>query len=116
MYGVDCLSLSDKCINSLQSTQGCVMKQVCGLGKRSRHSAILQALNIAPASMLINDSTKSLFTRICTTDSPTRDTCVHFLNLFITNHVLIPGTLIDRLIKMGISPSSLLQSRQKESI
>ena len=115
MYGVESLDLSNKCVNSIQSTQGCIMKQVCGLSKRSRHSAILQALDITPASVYINDSTKSLFSRICTTDSPTRDLCIYFMNLFIVDNVLVPGTLVDRIVKMGISPTSLLCSKVKHS-
>ena len=115
MYGTECLDLNTKCINSIQSAQGSVMKQVCGLGKRSHHSAILQALEITHASTHINDSTKSLFKRICSTDSPTRDVCIYFMNLFIVDRVLVPGTLIDRIVKMGISPTSLLQSNVKQS-
>lgn len=72
--------------------------------------AILQALEIAHASTHINDSMKSLFTLICSTDSPTRDACVRFINLFIVDRVLEPRTLIERIDKIDIPPISLLQS------
>ena len=93
------------------------MKQVhvCGFGKRSRHSALLQAMDIPHASTYINDNVKSLFTGVCSTDSPTRDVCIHFINLFITESHIIPGTLIARIVKMGISPTSLLQCNNKRS-
>ncbi len=115
MYGTDCLALSNTCIERIQSTQGGIMKQVCGLGKRSRHSAMLQALDITPASVYINDNVKSLFSRICTHDSPTRDLCIYFMKLFIVKDMLIPGTLIERIVKLGISPTSLLSSNVNHS-
>ena len=115
MYGAECLALNNKNINSIQSAQGSIMKQVCGLGKRSHHSDLLQALEITHSCTHINDRIKSLFTRICTTDSPTRDMCIHFINLFIVDRVLVPGTLIDRIVKMGVSPISLLQSNVRNS-
>ena len=111
MYGADCLALTAKCIDRMQSTQGCVMKQVCGLSKRSHHSAVLQALTIRSSRDLINASTKSLFSRICRTDSPTRDICVYFMNLYITDNIIIPGSLIDRIVKSGTSPTSILLSK-----
>ena len=115
MYGSECLAINDKCVNGMQSAQGSIMKQVCGLGKRSHHSALLQALDIPHASTYINDNVKSLFTRVCSTDSPTRDVCIHFINLFITESLIVPGTLIARIVKMGISPTSLLQCNNKRS-
>ena len=93
MYGSECLAINDKCVNGMQSAQGSIMKQVCGLGKRSRHSALLQALDIPHA----------------------RDVCIHFINLFITESLIVPGTLIARIVKMGISPTSLLQCNNKRS-
>ena len=85
------------------------------LGKRSRQSALLQALDIPHASAYINDNVKSLFTHVCSTDSPTRDVCIHFINLFITESLILPGTLIARIVNMGISPTSLLQCNNKRS-
>ena len=68
------------------------------------------------ASTYINDNVKSLFTRVFSTYSPTRDVCIHFINLFVTESLRIPGTLIDRIVKMGISPTSLLRCNNKRSI
>ena len=79
MYGLDCLSLTKRNIDDVQATQGRIMKHVCGLGKRSRHSALLQALGISNAGNVISECTKSLFNRICSTDSPTRDLCFFIL-------------------------------------
>ena len=38
-----------KHINNLNSAQGFIIKNVCGLSKRSHHSAVLQALDIVSA-------------------------------------------------------------------
>ena len=111
MYGIEYLNISNKCVKELQSTQGFIMKQVCGLSKRSRHSGLLQAVNIDSANVYINNATKTLYRRLCATDSITRNLCIHFLNKYIVHGTLIPGTIIDRIVGMGISPSSLLSDK-----
>ena len=88
---------------------------LCGLGKRSRHSALLQALDRPHASTYIHHNVKSLFTHVCSTGSPTRDVCIHFINLFITESLIIAQTLIARIFKIGISPTSLLQCNKRSS-
>ncbi len=115
MYGLDCISLTKRNIHDIQSAQGSVMKNVCGLSKRSHHSAFLQALNITNASDYLNDHVKSLFVRICSNNSITRDICMYFINLFVTQNIVFPGTLVNRIIDMGISPTSLLLSSHKKS-
>ena len=110
IYGMDCLSLSVNNVAKIQSAQGNIMKYVCGLSKRSHHSSFLQALGVVDANTLINDYNKSVFTRIFQNDSPTRNLCVYFIDLFITHNILIPGTLVNRIVDMGISPTSLIFS------
>ena len=108
MYGVDCLNISKNNLKDIQSTQGFIMKHVCGLSKRAHHSDILKALDIDNASVLINNSMKCLFKRLCSTDSPTRNICTHFIYLYITENILIPGSLIERIVRSGASPLLLL--------
>ena len=111
MYGIESLNISNKCVKELQSTQGFIMKQVCGLSKRSHHSGLLQAVKVESANVYINNATKTLFWRLCATDSTTRNLCIHFLNKYIMHGTLIPGTIIDRIVGMGVSPSSLLSDK-----
>ena len=111
MYGIESLNISNKCVKELQSTQGFIMKQVCGLSKRSHHSGLLQAVKVESANVYINNATKTLFRRLCATDSTTRNLCIHFLNKYIMHGTLIPGTIIDRIVGMGVSPSSLLSDK-----
>jgi len=92
--------------SKIQYAQGNIMKYVCGLSKRSHHSNFLQALDITGANNLLNEYIKFLFTRIFQNDSPTRNLCVHFIDLFVTQNILIPGTLVNRIVDMGTSPAS----------
>lgn len=110
MYGLEYVALCNKNLKDVQSAQGSVLKNVCGLRKRSHHNSFLKALSIEHASSYINESTKSLFTNICLTSSSTRNLCIYFMNIFITKNFLVPGTLVTRIINMGISPSSIFYS------
>ena len=56
-YGMDSLNVKNKCIKQLESTQGCVIKQVCGLNKRAHHSSLLRALDIESVKTCIDKST-----------------------------------------------------------
>jgi len=95
-------------VGKIQSAQGNIMKYVCGGSKRSHHSNCLQALGITGANTMLNEYNKSLFTRIFQNDSPTRNLCVYCIDLFVTQTILIPGTLVNRIVDMGISPASLI--------
>ena len=114
MYDLDCLSLTKRNIEDVQSTQGRIIKYVGALGKRACHMALLQAIGISNAGNVISECTKSLFHRICSTDSPTRD-LFYSINLYVYKGILFPGTLVHRLVHLGVSPSSLLLSYSKSS-
>ncbi len=86
------------------------MKYVCGLSRRSHHSSFLEALGIDHARSYIDNMTRSCFKRLCVNDSPTRNLCLYFIDMFIRKGVLVPGTCVARLITSGISPSSLLST------
>ena len=45
---------------------------------------------------------------ICATDSPTCDLCTYMLSNYITTGNIVPGTLIDRIVKSGMSPLKFL--------
>ena len=57
---------------------------------------------------LLSEYNKCLFTRIVLNDSPSRNLCVYFIDLFVTQNILIPGTLVNLIVDMGISPASLI--------
>ena len=68
-YGMDCINLSSKDNATLNSVQGGIIKQMCGLGKRSRHTNLLRAMNIDNISTVIGNYTKSVFKRVCSQES-----------------------------------------------
>ena len=95
MYGVECLNVTSKNINDLNSAQGSVIKHVCGLSKRARHSALMQALDVTSAADYVKKSTISLYNRTCA------------INIFMSDNVRIPGTLVDRVLGLGACPLSI---------
>ena len=52
------------------------------LNKLSHHSGLLQAVNIESVNVYINNATKTLFRRLCATDSTTRNVRMYFLNKY----------------------------------
>ena len=76
MYGVECLNISSKHVNILNSAQGSVVKHVhvhvSGLSVRARHTALLQ------------------------------DVCVYFTQMYISSGIRVPGSLV--VIEFGVSP------------
>ena len=105
MYGVECLNISSKHVHILNSAQGSVVKHVPVLSVRARHTALLQALDISQAGDHIKKSTLSLYNRICSQDSPTRDLCMYFTQMYISSGIRVPGSLVDiAVIAFGASP------------
>ena len=101
---MDSLNVKNKCIKQLESTQGCVIKQVCGLNKRAHHSSLLRALDIESVKTCIDKSTTLLYKRLCAVDSPTRDLCIFMLCDYMSKNILISGSIIQRIVKMNKSP------------
>ena len=97
-------------IAHLEQTQGQIVKQFCGLGKRHRHTKLQYALNIERVSSIINRSVTSLFKRIYKVESPVRQLCFHLTCLYICKGVIVPGTIVERIISMGLSPIEVMFS------
>ena len=112
-YGLDCMNVSDRDICKLDSTQGKLIKQSLGLSKRSHNSQVLQALGIKPISDIVSKNTKSLYYRICNTDSPSRSLLFHFLSQYILFGTLVQGSLLHTIVKQGISPIRSAFNSQK---
>ena len=105
LYGFDSLHVSQRSLSQLESTQGNLIKQCLGLSKRSRSTNLLQALGISKVEDKIKHSTASVLRGIFSVKSPVKDLNVHFLSLYVTQGLLIPGTLIERVVSMGLSPT-----------
>ena len=64
-------------------------------------------IDISQAGDYIKKSTLSLYNRICSQDSPTRDLCVYFTQMYISSGIRVPGSLVDRVIGFCASPLSV---------
>ena len=99
------MSVTCKSLKQLETVQGNLVKQALGISKRSRSSDVLQALNICKVEDIIHKNTASLMYRIFLVESPIRNLAKHFLSAYIARGVVIPGTIVDRLITYGLSPT-----------
>ena len=110
-YGFDSISISNHCMKSLETCQGNLVKKCLGLSVRSRSSSLLEAMHIKKVSQKVKESCASLFYRIFDTSSSAQDLSAHLLSLYITRNVLIPNTLVHRLVSAGVSPTECAFSR-----
>ena len=103
-YGMDCVQVSNKSMHKMESLQGTLMKRCLGVPKYNHHSTILQALDIVPITKAIEDKTITLFQRLLRVESQTKDVCMTLMARYILNKQLYDETLVERLVRMGISP------------
>jgi len=104
LYGTDSIALSNSDISLLESTQGKLLKCCLGFHKYCLTTPLLCALDISNIQSLLIASNASLFKRIMRIESPINRLSCYFLSLFILKKIVIPNTLIDRLIKANLSP------------
>ena len=64
-FGMERVNLSSPDKSTFNSAQGGIIKQMCGLIKRSRHTNLLHAMNLDNVSIVIGNYTKSVFKRVC---------------------------------------------------
>ena len=89
-YGLECMSSTAIQMRQLESVQGSLIKQSLGLSKLSHNTALLKALNIE---------------KIEEVESPIRRLMQHLLSRFICYGKTVLGTLLDRVVSMGESPT-----------
>ena len=104
-YGLECMSSTAIQMRRLESVQGRLIKQNRGLSKLSHNTALLKALNIEKIEDIINRNVLSLYNRIFKVESPARRLMQHLLSRFIFYGETISGTLLDRVVSMGESPT-----------
>ena len=114
-YGTDCVDISSKILNQMESLQGTLVKRCIGVPKRNHHTTILNALEIRPLQTAIRQQTTSLFSRIFKVDSQMKDICITLLAQYKLQKKLCPGTIVERLVRMGISPLETTFARPLKS-
>ena len=85
----------------LESVQGRLIKQSLGSTKLCHNTASLKALNID----IVNRNVLSLYNAIFKVESPARRLMQHLLSCFMFYGETLPGTLLDRVVSMGESPT-----------
>ena len=103
-YGLESINLNGINIRRLETTQGNLVKQCLGLSKRSHSTQLLSSLNIHRIEDLVNRNTLSLFCRIFKVDTPLRSLITQMVSLYICKGIIIPGSLVSRILSMGKSP------------
>ena len=111
LYNLESTSISDICMRQVEKAQSSTVKRLLGFPQRSHHSNILRALNLSKVQSRIDKATLSLWYRIFQVDSPTRLLCAKLLSDFVLYGYSVPGTLIDRIIKIKLSPVKCLFRR-----
>ena len=101
---MDSIPINKSELAKLEAFQGQCIKSAIGVGKRSHHSNLLSALDIPTLANVIAHYNLSLLYRICQTDTPARDIVLYMLQDYVITGRIIPGTLIARIIDLGISP------------
>ena len=104
-YGTESITLSNQAIKALDSLQGCLIKQCLGISKTSHHTHLCQAMRVAPVKETISQKVLGLWHNVFRKPSPLQHLCSHWLSLYIVSGVVIPGTLLDRILKLGVSPT-----------
>ena len=92
----------------LESFQGSVLKQVCGIGNRSHHTRLVRALSIDSISTDVRNHSSTFLKRICSVDSPTQQLCFYMLSDYILNNNLVPGSTVSRIANLDLSPVDVI--------
>ena len=95
-------------IKRLDCNQASFIKRILGFKQRTHHSNLLEAVRINNIELYVKRNTLSLWKRTFNADSLLRSLCAINLARFILHGTLIPGSLVQRLISFGISPTEVL--------
>ena len=103
-YGLDGININITNMKKLETTQGNLIKQCLGISKRCHSTELLLSMNVHKISDLVKRNTVSIFNRIMKVSSPAKDLNLHFLSLYMCKGTIVPGTLVSRLLSIGVSP------------
>jgi len=71
-YRMQCVNLSSPDKSTFKAAQGGIIKQMCELSKRSRHTNLLRPMNLDNDSTVIGNYTKPVFKRVYCKSSLTK--------------------------------------------
>ena len=104
LYGTDCIPINNICKQSLETTQGNLLKESLGFLVSALVPHLLHALNVDKIEAVLKYNIGSLLRRIMSVPSPAQNLCLYFMAMFAAKYILIPGALISRIVKSSLSP------------
>lgn len=116
LYGLDSMCINGANIKRLDTTQASFIKRILGFKQRTHHSNLLRAVNIHNIEHYIKRNTISLWRRSFFIDSLLRSLCAFNLARYIMHGKLIPGTIVDRIVSYGMSPTQLLLNNTQYTV
>ena len=78
-----------------------------GLSKTARTSYLLKSLNIPHVHSVLSQKSASFYHSVFKYDTPATELNTILLSRYISTGELINGTLIDKIVKSGLSPVSV---------
>ena len=105
IYGNESIDLNKGDSSLLNTTQSNCVKQALGFSKRVRSTHLLNALHIYKASDKVDTLRCSLLNRIMRVPCSAQSICSLFLSLYTSSGILIPGSLVERIVRLGRSPT-----------
>ena len=108
--------MSSENFKQLESIQSTSIKTFMGLCKWSRHTNLLKALNIIPIQDIITEKMCSLYNRCFKVQSPLVDVNTYFMSQYMYHGVTFKGTLVHRLVNLGVSPMRTAFNYKKLSV
>ena len=111
LYGMETFTFNVGQTKTLEGTQASIIKRLLGLPNRSHNSNLLAATGTVSIKNCIDNNVLSLWKRIFKCDTPTRSLCVNLLNELYEYNRPMPGTLLQRVVSMGISPVKAIFQR-----
>ena len=100
----------------LDTAQGNLIKQAMGLSTSAHTTELLLSLGIARIDAVLNKSILSFYTTMFKVNNPLQDLTIYLLSQYISHDTVIPGTIINDILNMGLSPTSCIFNNHKQSI
>jgi len=105
IYGAECINISRRDSSFLNTTQSNCIKQALEFSKRVRSTHLLDAMQVCKASDKADALSCSLLNRIMRIPCSAQRLCSLFLSLYTCSGILVPGSLVERVVRLGLSPT-----------
>ncbi len=110
-YGLECLSISPSQLAKLESFQATMVKRSLNIGKRSHNTALLAAMDIPKVADVLSQKQITLFHNSCKVPGPAKNVNCELLASYVISGQCEPGTLLQRVIQTGMSPTNVLMNK-----